>query len=704
MTAAFFPDDPFAQLVAALLCYAGILLYATSTVVRGFRRAITEGFATLIFVALFPISSGSALLYFLQYSAILIGFVGVSGSQVHGAAMRHREALAYRAGTRAEPIGIGTTLALFAPIAVPAGLLLVEVGAMLLRGPGGLTSSLAAHDARAAVEEGAANVFWIVVLFGVYMLAGSYLDRAWLGLIGRIRLMTSDARFVWINVAMGALSVAGLIVITTQGITSAAARWSLIVVVFAGLLPAINGLRWIYDAVFRRVVAFHLLVLAAAIVLLGMKRLCGLLTMTPAQSWALSIGAVALVAVSAPAWMDRILERWILPRSGETRARLLAIAALPLDAPTRLDAGVRMLESVVDVLGSDGGLIVIEAAATEPLALRSCGRVDGSLLGDTPAEAARYVASLPISGEPCRIENLPLKDQLRLLSCGVTLICPLVGRRREATILLGPRRGRLYEDSTLRASTVFARQAGLALENLALANARAHGEKLAALGGAAARIAHEIRNPLTAARSLVQIMSTAESDGLGEPAIRELDRIGGLVRDLLLFARRDDLQTAETVELPDLCREAVAQLAPLAGDAAVEVETELAPAAVRGDRERLLQALGNLCRNGIEALGEANGRRRLSVRCGAANGAAFLEVSDTGPGITAENLARLFEPFRTTKRAGTGLGLAIARGIVEAHGGRVTAASEPGRETTFRVELAAAGPNGTSAQSTSTTT
>jgi signal transduction histidine kinase len=373
------------------------------------------------------------------------------------------------------------------------------------------------------------------------------------------------------------------------------------------------------------------------------------------------------------------------------RARILSVADVPLEAGTRLEAGTGILERLVRALDSEGGILLLEATPTEPCAVRAVGRVEVAPLGDSHAQVDEYLASLPINGAPCPVEHLPLKDQLHLLSCGVTLLCPLEARRREAVLLLAPRRGWLYDDSTLRALAVFARQAGLALENLTLADARAHGEKLAALGGAAARIAHEIRNPLTAARSLVQLMAeTPQSDGLGEPTLRELDRIKGLVDDLLLFARRDDLRAEDVVELPHLCREALEQLSALVEEASVEVEIELLPSAVHGDRERLLQVLGNLCRNSIEALREGDGPRRLRVRCGGANGAAFVEVWDNGPGIAAEHLARLFEPFRTTKSSGTGLGLAIARGIVEAHGGRLTATSEPGRETAFRLDLLSA--------------
>jgi signal transduction histidine kinase len=117
--------------------------------------------------------------------------------------------------------------------------------------------------------------------------------------------------------------------------------------------------------------------------------------------------------------------------------------------------------------------------------------------------------------------------------------------------------------ATVDALRVFASQAGLALENLALVSARAHAEKLAALGEAAARIAHEIRNPLSAARSLVQL--AGEADGVAQltaPAVTELDRIGQLVTDLLAFARRDEAITRGRVDLSAVCRTALTRWRP----------------------------------------------------------------------------------------------------------------------------------------------
>src|SRR5262249_42684549 len=168
--------------------------------------------------------------------------------------------------------------------------------------------------------------------------------------------------------------------------------------------------------------------------------------------------------------------------------------------------------------------------------------------------------------------TLPLADQLGLLRADGLLVCPLRGPRLEATLLLGPRRGWAYDSWTVEGLRAVGHQAGLAFENLTLATARAHADKLAALGQAAARIAHEIRNPLAAARSLVQLVG--QTDGareLTEPAVGELDRIGRLVSDLLAFSRRDDVRAREEVDVAAVCRAALAEVAPLAQALNVDV-------------------------------------------------------------------------------------------------------------------------------------
>src|SRR4030095_8613849 len=124
----------------------------------------------------------------------------------------------------------------------------------------------------------------------------------------------------------------------------------------------------------------------------------------------------------------------------------------------------------------------------------------------------------------------------------------------------------------------------------------------------------------------------------------------------------------------------------------VDVRVAIDPAVPRFpfDRDQLTQVLWNVALNGVEAM---DGRGVLSLAVARQNGDVALAVSDTGPGIPPERLARVFEPFYTGKPSGSGLGLTIAERIVAAHGGRIEIDSEPGRGTrvTLLFPLAAVG-------------
>jgi signal transduction histidine kinase len=120
------------------------------------------------------------------------------------------------------------------------------------------------------------------------------------------------------------------------------------------------------------------------------------------------------------------------------------------------------------------------------------------------------------------------------------------------------------------------------------------------------------------------------------------------------------------------------------------VEPGLPP--VRVDRDQILQVLLNLVRNGEEAMAAAGGTLRVAARLDA--GDVLLEVSDTGPGIPAEDLPRVLEPYFTTKAGGTGLGLAIAERIVRENGGRLEVRSTPGAGATFAVRIPASRASG----------
>jgi len=221
--------------------------------------------------------------------------------------------------------------------------------------------------------------------------------------------------------------------------------------------------------------------------------------------------------------------------------------------------------------------------------------------------------------------------------------------------------------------------------------------KLAAIGELAASVAHEINNPLTVILgNSGLLLQQLPSDS---PAYRKVDaieaeatRAGRIVRDLLNFARRREPKR-ESVGLHELLDRAIELLSPKLASGHVEVERvfDQSIPPIAGDRDQLTQVFLNLMTNAADAMGKGG---RLVLQTGIDHGEdgqrmISVSVSDTGQGIPPEHLARIFEPFYTTKAEGhgTGLGLSVSLGIVQAHGGAIDMESKPGHGTTARVKL-----------------
>ncbi len=217
-------------------------------------------------------------------------------------------------------------------------------------------------------------------------------------------------------------------------------------------------------------------------------------------------------------------------------------------------------------------------------------------------------------------------------------------------------------------------------------------ERLASVGELAAGLAHEIRNPLAAISGAMQVLqqdfqSEGEHHALMAIAVRESERLNGLIGQFLLYARPASAHK-RSCDLTLLVRETLALL-KAHRDYRVEVDireefldSELW---VRADANQLRQVVWNLLLNGLQAM-PSSGRLTVGLRTiepaepGKA-GMAEIMVSDTGEGIRPEDLRRIFLPFFTTKSGGSGLGLAIVHRIVEEHGGDVEVRSEWHRGT-----------------------
>jgi PAS domain S-box-containing protein len=217
-------------------------------------------------------------------------------------------------------------------------------------------------------------------------------------------------------------------------------------------------------------------------------------------------------------------------------------------------------------------------------------------------------------------------------------------------------------------------------------------ETLAAIGQLSAGIAHEIRNclnPISGSVEFLQRELTLDGENAHLMGLisQECERLNRFVTELLDYAREPRFH-AESADLGDAIGDAmdlVRRHPAYRPDITLDFSAAEEAPAVHVDREQFKRVLVNLLQNAIEAL-EGPGRVAVTILPSAGD-RVQVTVTDTGPGIPAEYLPRVTEPFFTTKRGGTGLGLAIAARIMERLGGRLSVSSAPGAGTTFTLEL-----------------
>jgi two-component system sensor histidine kinase PilS (NtrC family) len=242
-------------------------------------------------------------------------------------------------------------------------------------------------------------------------------------------------------------------------------------------------------------------------------------------------------------------------------------------------------------------------------------------------------------------------------------------------------------------------------------------ERLAAVGEMAARMAHEIRNPLASISGSVQILQNAPEDTERDPehqrlmsiVVREVDRLNALISDFLRYSRPAPMKP-ETVSLADICGE-IAEMGRAQTSDELILDLDLtSDVTVMADPAHLKAVVWNLWNNAIEAM-EGVGRLSMRVsrlprdlaqdpkRAGRnvegggmtsghhSNELALLEIEDSGPGIAPHELEQIFEPFFTTKTGGTGLGLATVLRLVEQHGGAIQVSNASAGGTCVRVLL-----------------
>jgi two-component system sensor histidine kinase HydH len=218
-------------------------------------------------------------------------------------------------------------------------------------------------------------------------------------------------------------------------------------------------------------------------------------------------------------------------------------------------------------------------------------------------------------------------------------------------------------------------------------------ERLASLGRLASGIAHEIRNPLSSIKGFAQYFrdkfeTGSEDRSYADIMIQEVERLNRVITQLLDFARPKELHLgmhplSRILDHPIKLMES--QL-DKKGIKVVRPPSSADTIKLRVDPDQMTQALLNIFLNAMESM-ENGGELRVAAVLRPEVNKVEIRISDTGTGVSRENLPRIFDPFFSTKKKGTGLGLAITAKIIEAHRGEISAESEEGRGTIFKVLL-----------------
>jgi two-component system, NtrC family, sensor kinase len=390
----------------------------------------------------------------------------------------------------------------------------------------------------------------------------------------------------------------------------------------------------------------------------------------------------------------------------------------------------REMVSIVDLEDLSSSLVktVSRALGTETASLYLLDEAKGvyNLKASIGREKELYPKALPLRSDPLiqrligtqegivkeelemaqdKMSGLEVAEKMGELEAEVSV--PITSKEKLIGILnLGHKEEKdIYSSEDLELLSTLANQAAIAIENARLyenlkqsQDTLRRADRLSSLGLLTAGLAHEIRNPLVAIRTFTQLLPERYDDaefreGFQGLALKEVDRICGLINDLLSFARPSRPNVAEE-NMNDVVDGIARILETEAKEKGVEITRDFARnlPGVWIDREQMKQVFMNLILNAIQAMGEGGSifiATRLASRNDPGHAGQFVqvEVRDTGLGIPPENLDHIFDPFFTSKEEGSGLGLSISHQIVQEHGGYVTVESKVGLGTTFFINL-----------------
>jgi signal transduction histidine kinase len=373
---------------------------------------------------------------------------------------------------------------------------------------------------------------------------------------------------------------------------------------------------------------------------------------------AIMILALTLLAAPLRGWLERSF-RLLFQRE----------TALYRDVVARIGGSVSKHRSLHDLLAA------IESQTASALSL---GRVKIQLLTEEPGDRAQGAGDFQRLMRETRSVGM-VEDGDALSTLGYNLAYPLMRDDSDLGLLLIEASPNALTADVRAVLEVLAGQIIVAIEdyrlmeeNVRLERKVAEGERLAALGQMAATVAHEVKNPLSAIKSIAQVMK--EDESLGEQHARDLtlivsetDRLSKSVTQLLSFARKQPL-SAVPVDAQELVRSVAALFRADADEREISLQYQVDGAArLNGIQTAAVRdALSNLVLNALQATPPLG---QVSVESKSTEDEILFSVADSGPGISADLSSKIWEPFFTTRQRGTGLGLAIVRKRMEEAGG-----------------------------------
>ncbi len=338
------------------------------------------------------------------------------------------------------------------------------------------------------------------------------------------------------------------------------------------------------------------------------------------------------------------------------------------------------------------GIMVIDEVGRVRVYNKACEVLFGYEPGEVIGQNVKMLMPEPYRAEhDGYIDRYKKTGEKRVIGIGREV----VGRRKDGStfpMYLSVGEGRLGNDRIFVGivhDVTERKMHGLRIQQLQ--NELFHALRINAMGQLSSTLAHELNQPLAAIMNYMNAAKrTLETGGTVERVVEMLDkaagqtaRAGQIIRRMRDFIeKKEPNRVAE--DLNGVISEAVALGLVGAADSDIDVKVELQPELPRLpiDRIQIQQVLVNLMRNAMDAVQQSR-LRRLTISTKLENDFAVVGVADTGPGLPEHVAERLFQPFVTTKAQGLGMGLAICRTIVEAHGGRLWAESNPGGGALF---------------------